>query len=238
MKHALALVAALAAAPALSAALADIRVIHASPDTPPVDIYVNAVPGPGVTPAISGLGFTQATPYVGLPAGSYDFRVTPAGAAAPIALELLGVGLAPNTDYTVAAINFFSSIEALTLVDDNTIDPAAARIRFVHTSPDAPAVDIRLAGGGPILFSNVAFRETGGYVTVPGGSYDLEVTVAGTNTVALSLPGVGVNNGFVYSVFAMGDLANLQAVTFVDVPAPGSLGMIAVAGLLAARRRR
>ena len=164
MKHALALVAALAAAPALSAALADIRVIHASPDTPPVDIYVNAVPGPGVTPAISGLGFTQATPYVGLPAGSYDFRVTPAGAAAPIALELLGVGLAPNTDYTVAAINFFSSIEALTLVDDNTIDPAAARIRFVPPRP-TPGCG-QPAGGGPILFSNVAFRETGGYVTV------------------------------------------------------------------------
>jgi len=223
---------------AATPALAGIRVIHASPDAPNVDVYVNAVPGPGVSPAISNLAFTQGTPYIGLPTGSYDFRVTPAGAT-PVVLDVLGFNLNQNNDYTVAAINFVSSIEALALVDDNTTDPANARIRFVHASPDAPNVDIRVAGGGPVLFSNVAFRGNGGYISVPGGSYDLEVTVAGTSTVALSLPGVSVSNGAVYSVFAMGDLANLEAVTFVDVvPAPGSLGLLAAASLLTGRRRR
>jgi hypothetical protein len=223
---------------AVTPALADIRVIHASPDTPPVDVYVNDLPGPGVSPAISSLAFTQATPYIGLPGGAYDFRVTPAGAASPVALELLGVNLQPEVDVTVAAIDFFSSIEALTLVDDNTSDPGNARIRFVHASPDAPAVDIRVAGG-PVLFSNVAFRGNGGYISVPGGTYDLEVTLAGTSTVVLPLPGVGVDNGAVYSVFAMGGVADLQAVTFVDVvPAPSSLALLGLGGLLAARRRR
>lgn len=224
---------------AATPALAAIRVVHASPDTPPVDVYVNAMPGPGVVPALPNLAFTQATPYVALPTGSYDFRVTPAAATSPIALELLGVNLQQEVDVTVAAINFFSSIEALTLVDDNTSDPGNARIRFVHASPDAPAVDIRVAGGGPVLFPNVSFRGNGGYVSVPGGTYDLEVTLAGTSTVVLPVPGVSVDNGAVYSVFAMGDVANLQAVTFVDVvPAPSSLALLGLGGLLAARRRR
>lgn len=221
-----------------SPALAGIRVIHASPDAPNVDVYVNAVPGPGVSPAISNLAFTQGTPYIGLPTGAYDFRVTPAGAT-PVVLSVLGFNANQNTDYTVAAIDNLASIEALALVDDNTTNPTNARIRFVHASPDAPNVDIRVAGGGPVLFSNIAFRGNGGYVTVPGGTYNLEVTVAGTSTVALSLPGVSVSNGAVYSVFAMGNLANLQAVTFVDVvPAPGSLGLLAAGALVTARRRR
>ncbi|MEZ6233105.1 MAG: DUF4397 domain-containing protein [Phycisphaerales bacterium] len=227
----------LAAAIAATPAMAFVRVIHASPDTPPVDIYVNQIPGPGVSPAVTALPFTQDTGYIDLPTGTYDFRVTATGSTA-VALPILGANLNQNDFVTVAAINFLSNIEPLVLVDDNTIDPMNARIRFVHASPDAPNVDIRVAGGGPTLFSNVAFGENGGYVSVPGGSYDLEVFVSGTNNLALSVPGLGVENGFVYSVFAMGDVANLEAVPFVDAPSPGALGLLGAAGLLAGRRRR
>jgi hypothetical protein len=53
-----------------------------------------------------------------------------------------------------------------------------AWVRFFHASPDAPAVDIAVAGGA-VLFANVAFNQGTTYLPVPAGTYDLEARVAG-----------------------------------------------------------
>ncbi len=220
-----------------ASAAADVRVFHASPDTPGVDIYVNEAPDG--SPAVSNLLFTEGTGYIGLPSDDYTFRVT-ANNDLGVALKVGPIFLDENLDFTVAAANFFSDIEAVLYEDDNTTDPNNARIRFIHLSPDAPTVDVGLAGGAT-LFDAVSFRESGGYISVPGGVYDLEVRLDADNSVVLPLPGVEVDNGAVYTVFAMGTVANgdLQAVTAIDVvPAPGSLALLAMGGLLAARRRR
>jgi len=89
----------------------------------------------------------------------------------------------------------------------------------VHASPDAPAVDVALTGG-PVLFGNVPFRGASEYISVDGGTYDLEVRVAGTQTVALSLPGTMLMGGTNYTVFATGLLADgsLGALPVVDAP--------------------
>jgi hypothetical protein len=123
-------------------------------------------------------------------------------------------------DATVVAVGTLDSIGVIALADDNTAPAAGnARVRFVHASPDAPAVDIAVKGG-PVLFPNVAFKEFGAYAEVPAGAYDLEVRVAGTDTVALELPGVTLADGQIVTVFAAGLLADgsLSAVA-VDYPA-------------------
>ncbi len=232
------IVTALAATPV---ALAGVRVIHASPNTPAVDVFVNTVPGSG-NPAIEDLAFTQGTGYVPLPTGTYDFRVTPANAITPVAISALGVGIDGNTDYTIAAIDFFNNIRPLVLVDDRTQNPNAARIRFVHAAPDVPAVDVGLLSGG-VLFDNTAFGNAAdeGYINVPGGTYDLGVFLDSNNGLALPLPGITLQNNVVYTVFAMGSLAqgNVQAVIFVDqIPSPGAAALLGMGALAATRRRR
>ena len=114
-----------------------------------------------------------------------------------------------------------AEIRALPLGDDNSLTDDA-RIRFVHASPDAPAVDIALANGGPVLFANVSFGESGGYIEVPGGVYDLEARVAGTDTVALSVPGVNVTGNRVFTIVATGFLSgspSLGALPLLDAEA-------------------
>ena len=66
-----------------------------------------------------------------------------------------------------------------------------------------------------MLFSNVAFKGVGDYLPVDAGTYDLEARVAGTETVALSIPGVALENGTVYTIFAMGLLEGEPALTAV-----------------------
>lgn len=221
---------------------ADIRVVHASPDAPAVDVYVNVDDPAMGTPAIVDLGFTAATPYIFLPSDTYNFKVTPTGLPGPVVIDAT-LPIDSMLDYTIAATDFLSNITPVVFVDDNTIDPNAARIRFIHLSPDAPAVDIFAAPFNPgdtPLFGNVSFQESGGYISVPGGSYDLEVRLAGGGGLALEVPGLNVMNGNVYTVFAMGSVGagTLQAVPVLDIPAPGTAAMFGIAGLLAMRRRR
>ncbi len=218
---------------------ASVRAFHASPNAPAVDVLVNNALRP-----ITNLSYGNVSSYVDVPGATYNFKIVPTGADAPVVFDA-DLALAADTDYTVAATGLLGGNPAfapIVLIDDNTLNPAAARIRFVHASANAPAVDIALAGGA-VLFSNVSFRESGGYINVPGGTYDLEVRLAGTTDVVLPLPGISVTNNQVYTAWAIGlvgdNVTPLGAAITVDaIPAPGFAGLFAAAGLVAMRRRR
>jgi MYXO-CTERM domain-containing protein len=226
---------ALSALAGTALAQADVRVVHASPDAPNVDVLVNN----GL--AFSNLPFASATTYASLPAGMYNFKVVPAGLPGPAVINADAM-LSNNIDYTIAAVNTLSKIEPLILIDNNTLIGDKARVRFVHASPDAPAVDIALKGGG-VLFGNVLFKGVGDYLAVGGGTYDFEVRLAGTSTVVLDVPGIALSNNAVYTVWAMGQVTPggtpLQAVLTTDaIPSPGALALLGIAGAAVARRRR
>jgi hypothetical protein len=197
---------------------ARVRVVHASPDAPAVDILVND----GV--AFSNAPFKGITGYAALNTGTYNVKVVPTGATTPVVIEA-DLSLEAK-DYTVVAVGLLENIEPLVLVDNNSAPAAGkAHVRFVHASPDAPAVDIAVKGG-PVLFSNIAFKGIGDYLPVDAGTYDLEVRLAGTETVALDVPGVALADGTVYTVFAMGLAGGepaLMAVPSVDNAAPTTL---------------
>lgn len=196
--------AAVVMAPA-SAQDARVRVVHASPDAPNVDVCADG----GVL--FADAPFPAATSYVTVPAATYAVKVVGAGAGCESAGVIeADLPLAAGTDTTVVAVNLLASIEPLVLADDNTRPaPGNVRIRFVHASPDAPAVDIAVAGSAPDepLFNDIPFKGVGGYIEVPGGTYDLEVRDETGNTVVLPLNGVALEAGAVYTVFAVGLLA-------------------------------
>lgn len=195
-----------------------VRVVHASPDAPAVDVWVNGAV------AFSNTPFKGITSYAALDPGSYQVQVSPAGATSPIVIDAT-LDLKADTDYTVVAVGKLAAIEPLVLVDNNSIPAAGkAHVRFVHASPDAPAVDIAVKGG-PVLFSSVPFKGVGDYLPVDAGTYDLEVRLAGTTTVALEVPGVKLDAQTVYTIFAMGLAGDntLTAVPSVDAKAPSTL---------------
>jgi hypothetical protein len=190
-----------------------VRVAHLSPDAPNVDVYVNS------TKTLSNVPFKAVSDYLSVPAGEYRFEVRPAGAAAssPAVIDAKAT-LESGKDYTVAAINLLASIKPLVLVDDNAAPASGqAKVKVVHGSPDAPAVDIAVKGG-PVLVSNLAFGNASQTLSVPAGSYDLEVRAAGTSTVALALNGTKLDAGKVYTVFAADRLANISAVVTTITP--------------------
>ena len=204
----------LATSPAVLAAdhLALVRVAHLSPDAPAVDIWVDG------SVVLSEVPFKTVSDYLELPEGSHRIQVSPAGETSPIVIDAT-VQLEADTAYTVAATGLLGEddLSPLVLVDDLFNYCENSKVRFVHTSPDAPAVDVGPSDGS-VLFGDVAFRGASEYAKLPAGTYDLEVRVAGTMDIALVIPDVTIEAGTNYTVFAIGKLGDgtLAALPVVD----------------------
>lgn len=182
--------------PMASQATSRVMVVHASPDAPDVDILIDG------STAVSGLLFAQSTGYVPLSSGSRDVKVR----AVPTGDTVISASLTLEADknYTVFAIDSVSSIEPLVFEDDLTAPASGkAHVRFVHLSPNAPAVDVAVTGG-PVLFGDVTFREVQGFTPVDAATYNLEVRLANQSTVVLPLPNITLNAGTIYTVYAKG----------------------------------
>lgn len=103
--------------------------------------------------------------------------------------------------------NFFSAL-SLALLLGLTVSEASAqmaRVRVVHASSDAPAVDVLVDGN--VAFQNLRFKDYTNYTNVPAGSRTFALNVAGTTTTALSLP-FNLMAGQTYTFYAFGKLAN------------------------------
>jgi hypothetical protein len=204
------------AAPAPPAATAQVSVVHASPDAPAVDVYLNDAA------VLTNVSFFTASDYLEVPAGDQRIRIVPAGGSVDDAVIDGVFTFNANVAYTVAAIGTLDSIQAVSFEDDLSPTPAGeARVSVFHFSPDAPAVDVKLADG-TVLFSNLAFG-SGIEGTVPAGTYDIIVTPAGANEpVVIDLAGTTVEAGNLYNVYATGLLESISPqLKVVNVGAAG-----------------
>lgn len=175
-----------------------VNVIHASPDAPGVDLLVD-----NAKVNTSPLNFPANTGYLQVPAGSRNVKVNAAGTTTTVINADLD--LAAKASYSVFAIDEVANISALVLADDLTAPAAGkAHVRFVHLSPDAPAVDVALSSSGAVVFGNQTFKGYTDFTPLDAGSYDLDVRLAGTSTVALDLPTITLESGKIYTVFAKG----------------------------------
>ncbi|HEY0680250.1 MAG TPA: DUF4397 domain-containing protein [Chitinophagaceae bacterium] len=180
---------------------ANVMVVHASPNAPAVDIRVNNAV------AKTNLAYPTNTGYLQVNAGATNLKVSPATTTTYVIDA--NVTLDANKNYSVFALDSVSKIKAAVVVDDLTAPAAGkAHVRFFHLSPNAPAVDIAVTGG-PVVFGNRAFNDqaTANYTAftpLNAASYNLEVRVAGTSTVVLSLPNIALQAGKIYTVFAKG----------------------------------
>lgn len=193
-------------------AMGYLRVLHAVPDAPNVDVYAND------KLIAQNLSYSQYTKYLPIPEGTYTISLYVTGTKdSPVLSNMLSVN---KTDMlTVAAIGMLSNISLLAISDANMpADPTKAKVRFAHLSPNAPAVDITLPDG-TILFSNVSFKQVAQYISVPPSTYTLQVRLAGTDTVVLTVPNINLQANKFYTVYAIGlagETPELQALLVLD----------------------
>ncbi len=235
---------------------ARLQVVHNAPDpaAATVDVYVN-----GVLPApLDDLAFRSATSFLTVPAGQpLTIEVATAGSGSagdPIdpgeALATFAPTLAPGAtalavatgvlDPAAFAGNPDGVATAFTLLLQTGVREAAATSDGVdlligHGAPDAPTVGVVVDGGGPTLVDSFTYTDVEPYVTVPEGSYTLNVTLGNASgsvvdSFPVDLTGAG---GAAVTVLASGFLnppanQNGEAFNLLAVFADGATALLPV----------
>ncbi len=160
-----------------------LRVVHASPNAPNVDVVV------GGAVAFSNVPYFSEGLRT-LPAGTTQVRVRATGGTTDVinASPILAVG-----NYTtILAVNNLAQIEPL-VVTEPDLGPGVgqARVRLVHASPSTGNVDIYVTTPTATLpatptVANVPFKGVSAALTVASGNYRVRITPAGTpGTIAI-----------------------------------------------------
>lgn len=189
-----------------------IRILHASPDAPAVDVYADG------KLIAQNLSFANFTEYQPLTPGSYNIKVYPAGTATNPVINT-SLDLPDRSIYTAAVTGRLDDISLLPVPDTPmAATPGKVSLRFVHLSPDTPTVDITLPDG-TVLFRNVSFKDITDYLAVDPGTYTLQARAAGTDRVLLNVPNQTFTGGRFYTAYAVGLAGGtppLQLLTALD----------------------
>jgi|GEM_PF-2462299 len=215
------------------------QMVNAASNVPSMDVYLTAPEARITSPQkVATLAFTgksetaklklfrrdDATDTTGSLFVDFTFELRDT-ATGNVVFTSPKVRLGEQTRVLLAAVNNIGpgpSPVRLMGIDGTTsafTDPGdQAAVRFVHVSPDTPALDIiRGSSLGTKLAENVAFRDRSSYVNVPRGDVDLIGRPADDGSaVFLFVEEFSAAVGQSYSAYAVGNLAVVDAHILTD----------------------
>lgn len=194
---------------------ARVRIVHASNDTGPVDIWI------GDTRALAGVPFGAVSDYLDVTPGTPRIRVFEAGAlpSTPALIDQTPA-LAGGTSYTIAACRPRATIATPCVTEDSLAPPVsgAARVRLFHYAPAPIPSPVDLISGTTTLVNDLAYLADPDDAEIPGGTYDLKLTNSGGTTTTATLTDTQILPGKVYDLFAIGAGASFRVVSSVTTP--------------------
>ena len=173
-----------------------VQIIHASADpaAAEVDIYINADPESDEA-TLPGVEFQDATEFLALPADEDINVYLTAPGSDEVVYSVEGVEVEAGAEYVAVARGELSSGDNYDQIADGhsefAIDIVAGQqssgdedevaLQLYHAVTDAPAVDVWVRDGDPLV-ENLEFGEAAGeYINVEAGSYEIELYAAGAD---------------------------------------------------------
>jgi hypothetical protein len=202
--------------------------LHASPDAPRVDAFV------GPSEIVDNVGFGELAKPVQVQPGTYtvDFFGAAHGTARPAEKPAASSStgpLAAGERYLAVATGFLSGTGASAFRiagyrEGFALGTGKPQLRAVHSSPDAPEVDIGIVSANkvnPVLFGGLAFAQSSGDdgLGATPGHLPIGVTPAGANSsivARFTVPAVDGQRAFVLASGAL-DPAKGQSFRFLAV---------------------
>ena len=213
-----------------------IRVVHASPDAPAVDVYVEGL----ADPVITDLGYGDSSEYLEVDEGDYNFQIRAAGSPATDdpAFETGALALPADSKVTALAAGLLGSTEdedkfrVLPLVEGfDAAGDGEAIVRIVHAGADAPTVDLDVGNDGSSEVTDFErFADTGeaGVALPSGTAIQIGVVADGSPVTAFTTP--ELPEGAELFVVATGQLADLPrqetGFSLLAVGPDGAIGLI------------
>lgn len=180
-----------------------IRFLHAVPRGKPVDIYFNN------SLFFNRILFTQFTPYIYVPEGTYEVTIFETGTREnPILRENLDVE--KDKMSTLAMTGYEEDLELLLINEakEESENTDLSKVRIVHLSPNLPKLNIYL--NDKLIFPDVDFREVTDYVEIDAYDiYTLDIVLEKSGRLLRSNQ-IAVNVDRVYSLYLLGNFANFQ----------------------------
>lgn len=198
-----------------------VRVVHAVPAGPTVDIFADD------QRVFDGIAFKEVTPYreVNAERAAFTMRTTGAPATEPIARN--SEGLDDGDHYTVFAVPDDGATAILRVVKDDNAAPAPgkARVRVVHAARDAGELDLMSADRKDPLVDGVNFQTVSSYNDIDPVTGPLTVRPEGKATPLVTLNDTALAAGRSYTLVVVGKAPGnrgLEAFVIEDVhePAP------------------
>ena len=169
--------------------LAQLRVIHASSDAPPVNVFVDSAN------PVSGLDYADSSGFVNVVAGTRDIvvqAIRPEPLADLSVITVNGLTLSEGSQTTVMAIDDTATIREQ-VIAGSASEPTSSEVAIsvVHASPDPAAanVDVYITDATTALTGitpdfNFDFTDEQDVGAVAAGTYRIRVTGAGSKTPA------------------------------------------------------
>ncbi|MFT8313632.1 MAG: DUF4397 domain-containing protein [Clostridium sp.] len=174
-----------------------IRFFNASPNSPALDIYVNN------TLLVQNLPYKEFSLYFPATTGNYNIKIFPTGQNINPLLDA-DLYVAPNTISNLAIIGNAPNLSLYTIPEPVTAQNFGRPcVRFVHLSPDAPAVDLNLSIGTKV-FSNITYKKITDYACLPSGTYTFTINATGSNNTLLTIPNVQLLPNTYYTIYVLG----------------------------------
>ena len=191
----------LSSTPANAAGNATVSILHAVPGAT-VDVYANG------KALLTNFKPGTLTDPQSLPAGTYDLKVVKAGAGADgtAVAEAKDAKVPAGANITVVAHLDADGKPTLTpYVNDSSRVPAGEARLIVRHDAAAPAVDVR--ADKKVVFSDLT-NPNEKSAEVPAGTVSADVTLAGTDTVAIGPADLTLSEGTTTIVYAWGSASD------------------------------
>ncbi|TWE06083.1 uncharacterized protein DUF4397 [Neobacillus bataviensis] len=190
---------------------AQVRFLHTSPDSPNVDIYING------SRVIKDLAFTKVSQNLRLKAGKYHIDIYPAGNMIDSVLNK-NLTVEEGKSYTLTTIDSVKKMRLLVFLNHPEVPINEAKVRFIHLSPDSPALDIAVKERD-VIFPMVQYKQATEYLGLTPMTVDLEARTAGSKDLLLPLTKASFKPNESYTIVFLGlsqDKPELQYISIKD----------------------
>lgn len=188
-----------------------IRVFHASPNAPAVDIYANG------NLIAKDFAYKDVSQYLPISSGTYNIKVFPSG---QITNPVINANLfIPNgSASTIAITGYFPTLSLYPIPEPSfSRTPSKPCVRFIHLATNTPAVDVMLPDGTTI-FNDVGYKAVSNYACVPEDTYTFTISPIDSNDVILTAPDVALNASTFYTMYLIGLEGKTPPLEVLTVP--------------------
>lgn len=175
-----------------------ISIYHGSPDAPNLDVFANSN---RVT--TSPFRYAETLPYSRYYLGERTFKFSPYNSVTSLLEKTFTIE--EDVVYSMFFTGMEDDFDAILLTDEwATPNQANAQLRFVHLSPDAGLIEVRVEQGSTPFVDNSNFKTYSNFKGLASGTYNIRVVSKISGETLVTANNVELKGNRVYSLVLRG----------------------------------